>query len=129
MFTAYVDEFGDERSPHMAVGGVIADAENWQAFENCWREILSRCGVLYSHMREFAHSTGPFKKWSSETKEFEPERIAFMKGLCHCLVSNAEYTFGAIITRKHYDALVPGELSKDTGSPYTFLGRYCKPQR
>jgi hypothetical protein len=124
MFTAYVDESGAyKESPHMAVGGVIADAEKWKSFENCWREVLSDADVPYSHMKDFSQSKGPFSKWSS--KEFEPLRRAFMKGLCDCIVSNVAYTFGAIITRKHYEGLVPADLRKDMGSPYTFLGRYC----
>jgi hypothetical protein len=126
MFTAYIDESGaHDQSPYIGVGGVIASGAKWAEFDREWRKALSDAGAPYSHMREFAPSVGAFRKWESATKQFEPERTAFLRSICDCIVRNVAYTFGAIITRRHYEALVPEQLRADMGVPYTFLGRYC----
>jgi hypothetical protein len=76
-------------------------------------------------MREFAHSTGEFKKWKSSTKEFEPQRRNLLADLCDCITRTAIYSFGAVITKSHYEQHVPEDMRKDMGTPCTFLGRYC----
>jgi hypothetical protein len=126
MFVAYVDESGsDDANDYIGVGGLIAPIEHWKAFEGRWREILAQHGVPYSHMREFAHSTGAFRKWRSPNKQFEPERIKFSADICQCILDHAIYSFGAIITKRHWKTLVPEDMRKDMGGPYAFLGRYC----
>ncbi|MGH6876343.1 MAG: DUF3800 domain-containing protein [Rhizomicrobium sp.] len=126
MFTAYIDESGtDEASNCLGIGGLIADAEQWTAFETQWRQALADAGVKYSHMKEYAHSTGEFGKWKSKTKQFEPQRERFMRQLCYAITKTAKYTFGAIITRGDYEKFVPEDLRRGMGTPYTFLGRYC----
>jgi hypothetical protein len=126
LFTAYVDESGThDASRFIGVGGVIADADQWAKFEQGWRKALADADIPYSHMKEFAFNSGPFKKWASPTKEFEPQRRVFMKSLCDCIVNIGAYTFGAVITREHYNTLVPDDMRDYMGTPYAFLGRYC----
>lgn len=126
MFRAYIDESGThDSSAYIVIGGLIVSSTNSVGFQNAWRQALLRAEVPYSHMREFTQSVGPFAKWRSEKREFEPQRQAFMKDLCDCVITNVCYTFGAVLTRAHYDALVPADLREAMGSPYTFLGRYC----
>lgn len=126
VFIAYVDESGtDDSSPCIGVGGLIADARAWDRFGVSWESALTEAAVPYSHMREFAHGVGAFKKWKSDTKQSEPERRRFLAALCDCISQTAVYTFGAVITKSHYEQHVPEEMRKDMGTPYTFLGRYC----
>jgi hypothetical protein len=126
MFKAYVDQAGtDDDSRFMGIGGLIGDTDKWAEFEIEWRRILADFGFKYSHMKEYAHSTGEFKKWKSKTKEFEPQRQRFMCELCDCITKSAVYSFGAIITKSHYENFVPEKLRQDMGTPYAFLGRYC----
>lgn len=126
MFTAYVDESGsDDANPCIGVGGLISDSTKWAGFESRWQSVLLASEVKHSHMREFAHSTGEFSKWKSSTKDFEPQRRAFLAALCASITDSVVYSFGAILTKSHYEQFVPADMRKDMGSPYTFLGRYC----
>jgi Protein of unknown function (DUF3800) len=123
---AYVDESGsDDANAVIGVGGLISNSEKWAEFESRWTSVMLASEVKYSHMREFAHSVGEFTKWKSSTKGFEPQRRAFLAALCASITNSAAYSFGAILTKSHYEQFVPEDMRKDMGTPYTFLGRYC----
>jgi hypothetical protein len=47
------------------IGGWIASTEEWDRFEIDWKLFLISYKVPYLHMREYAHSIGPFKKWKN----------------------------------------------------------------
>jgi hypothetical protein len=125
MYIAFVDESGsDDASKYIGVGGLISTLEKWAEFKCRWRSMLLASNVRYSHMREFAHSIGEFSKWKSNKKEFELQRREFVAAACATIIDSAIYSFGAIITKAHYERLVPKDIRKDMGTPYTFLGRY-----
>ena len=47
------------------MGGWIASAKEWDNFEIDWKLFLASYKVSYFHMREFAHSRGPYEKWKN----------------------------------------------------------------
>src|SRR6185312_10604075 len=90
LFHAYYDASGTEHQPGslLAVAGVVASVEQWEAIERDWRTVLTECGVPHLHMNEFAHSTGAFAQgW----KRNEPKRAAFLARLIGALRSRIEY--------------------------------------
>src|SRR5688572_11852734 len=92
VFTAYVDESGsDDANPCIGVGGLISDSNKRAEFESRWQSVLLASEVKHSHMREFAHSTGEFSKWKSSTKDFEPQRRAFLAALCASITDSVVY--------------------------------------
>ena len=126
MFTAYFDESGTDKSSYFTgVGGLLSDAGRWAQFENRWREILREHDLPYSHMAEYAHSAGPFKKWKSTDKSFEPQRQDFLGKLCDAAVQFSVYSFGFAMSKDLYAACVPEFMRQEMGSPYTFLARWC----
>jgi len=126
MFTAYFDESGtDDRNYFTGIGGLIALAERWEHFGMRWRTILTEYDVPYSHMKDFAHSTGPFRKWKSACKEFEEQRQGFLGKLCDAAVEFSAHSFAFVVSKNIYDACVPEYMRKEMGSPYTFLARWC----
>lgn len=126
MFTAYFDESGtDKSSYYTGVGGLLSDAERWAHFENRWGEILREHGLPYSHMADYAHSTGPFNKWKSNDKRFEPQRREFLGKLCDALVQSSIHSFGFVVSKNLYEACVPEFMREEMGSAYTFLARWC----
>ena len=79
-FIAYIDGSGDGTDPKttvVSVGGYIAHESRWAEFERRWRAALDVNGVPALHMKEFAHSTGPFKDWKGN----EPKRSSFLADL------------------------------------------------
>lgn len=63
MLTAYCDD-SCEKS-FVVVGGWAASTTQWDNFEIDWKLFLASYKVPYFHMREFAHSRGPYEKWKS----------------------------------------------------------------
>jgi hypothetical protein len=53
-----------------AMGGLIADSADWETFTSEWSEALSDAAIHGGelHMRQFAHSRGPFKGWPEEKR-------------------------------------------------------------
>ena len=125
-FTAYVDESGtDEGNRFIVLGGLLSDGKRWMAFSRRWKKILKKADVPYSHMREFAHNSGAFRKWHSLNKQFEPQRHDLMKQLCDAIVDCAVYGFGFIMSKNDYEKHVPENIKQTMGEPYVFLARWC----
>lgn len=73
MLSAYFDD--SERKGFTVVAGWIASVEAWDRFEIDWKLFLASYKVPYFHMKEFAHSVGPYKKW----KESRYIRARFLR--------------------------------------------------
>lgn len=75
-FTGYCDESGHPDDPNVnafALGGCVASAENWVAFDAAWMRALEdehvprdKHGYRWFHMKDFAHSQGVFTGWSED---------------------------------------------------------------
>jgi hypothetical protein len=126
VYVAFIDESGsDDGSAYIGVGGLVSTEAKWSEFRTRWASVLQASGVKYCHMREYAHSVDEFAKWASTTKEFEPQRQQFMAAVCEAILASCVHSFGAVITKSHYEQMVPEDMRNDMGTPYTFLGRYC----
>lgn len=75
IFTTYCDASGqqDEKTDAIAVLGLVVRVTRWQRFEREWQGVLDDYRVPYFHMREYAHSRGPFASWKGD----EERRAAF----------------------------------------------------
>jgi hypothetical protein len=67
IITGYLDEgHTHDGSPVTVVGGAMASARQWEAFEGAYRIIKREYGFKVFHTRKFKHKTGEFKGWSNE---------------------------------------------------------------
>lgn len=75
MLCAYLDESGIHdrkktgRVEYLAVGGAIAQCENWLVLEDKWRAALISAGISEFHMTDFESSKKEFSGWSKEKRE------------------------------------------------------------
>jgi hypothetical protein len=64
MWLAFGDESGHSASPGFYSMGMWVGPESaWERFDKAWRMVLDAFEILHLHMREYAHSLGPFKGW------------------------------------------------------------------
>ncbi len=70
MLIAFFDESGHSSGTEFfALAAFVAQDSHWVAFDEQWRNALSRHGAPYLHMREFAHWVGPFKGWTEDRRK------------------------------------------------------------
>jgi hypothetical protein len=121
MLTAYFDESYAAKG-YMVVSGWIATIEEWERFEIDWKLFLASYKVPYFHMKEFAQSVGPYKKWK-DTKYFRARFINEAHGIIQqhvcegfvCCVSDEEWQWA---NRFYY-------LRETFPSTYAVAGRAC----
>ncbi len=94
----YFDESGKENDPEFqdsasSVAGCIGTAENWALIESGWARVLRDFEVPYLHMKEYAHSKGPFEAWKGQ----EDIRADFIEALVGSLQDRELYGVGAIV--------------------------------
>jgi len=67
ILTAYLDESGThDGSPVTIMGGVLANARQWEAFEREFSRIKSKHGFKIFHTKKFKKRNGDFSGWSNE---------------------------------------------------------------
>ncbi len=116
MLIAYIDESGHSRDPksHFAgMGGLIADSADWETFTSEWSAALSDAGIEGGefHMRQFAHSIGPFKGWVEE------KRRELMARLVGIIVKVKAVPVGCVVSLDAYNA-APKALREFYKGPY-----------
>jgi hypothetical protein len=122
MLTAYFDESHDDRFHMTFVCGWLAAAEQWKEFEYGWRLFLAKHDVPYFHMREFAHSVGPFAKWKGK----EGTRRGFMRGAAEIIVDTIQRGFVCCVSDEIFEEYDKAyEFRSRFGSPYALAGRTC----
>jgi len=122
MLTAYFDESHDDRFHMTFVCGWAANANQWKEFEYGWKLFLAKNDVPYFHMREFAHSVGPFAKWKGK----EGTRRGFMRGAAQIIVDTIERGFFCCVSDQIFEDFDKKyELRNFFGSPYALAGRTC----
>lgn len=120
----YCDASGKEEDELLAVAGFVGRVDEWLKFETEWKAVLDEFKVPYFHMREFAHSVGPFEHWKGR----EARRIAFIDALIAALAPHASYWMGACILRSDYmRANADWKLSEGL-APYTICAKFCVDQ-
>jgi hypothetical protein len=95
--TAYLDESGTHDGSDVTVmGGMLANARQWQKFEIGFSDIKKRHGFSIFHTKKFKRRDGDFKGWSNEQclalmAELAPmTATAFSEGVTFSL-DNAAY--------------------------------------
>jgi hypothetical protein len=70
VLVGFFDESGHSSGTEFfALAAFVADAFQWAGFDDQWRNALNRHGAPYLHMREFAHSRGPFQGWTEDRRQ------------------------------------------------------------
>lgn len=103
MLQSYYDASGtqaDQRGA-LTIAGVAASPQAWDEFVPRWEEVLSRFGAAYSHMKEFAHSTGEFEEWKGD----HARRRSFMSALIDILEDTIECNFVVMVDMRFYHKL------------------------
>jgi hypothetical protein len=125
MLSCYLDEAGGDDTGFTVVCGWISTVACWERFEIDWKLFLASFNVPYFHMKEFSHSTGPFKKW----KNCEGIRAHFLRDAAEIILSHVQ---GGILVNVHHgifkDANRRIMLKETLSSPYALAGRACVAQ-
>jgi hypothetical protein len=67
VYTGYLDESGTrDGSPLTVMGGVLARAEQWEAFEKKFAALQRRFGFEVWHTKKFKNKAGDSKGWTDE---------------------------------------------------------------
>ncbi|MGB6756158.1 MAG: DUF3800 domain-containing protein [Xanthobacteraceae bacterium] len=97
ILTAYLDESGTHgESPHIIMGGMLANARQWERFEQNFRRLKKKHGFEIFHTKKFKRRTGDFKGWTHEqclalVADLAPlTATAFTEGVT-VLLENAAY--------------------------------------
>jgi len=93
VMSGYCDASGSDDQSVVAVAGWIGSVANWNTFEIDWKIALARFDIPYLHMKEFAHSTGPYQTWKGD----EPKRRAFLSTLTDVIHSSARLVIGTLV--------------------------------
>src|SRR5260370_9629183 len=119
MLVCYFDASYDSPATVTIVSGWVASTVAWQRFDADWRILLAQYDVPYFHMREFAHSVGPFAGW----KNSENKRANFLKKAVDIIRCCALHGFACLVGHPPF-IRVDKEfcLSEAVGSPFALAG-------
>lgn len=99
---AFYDESGHSLSTgFVSIAGFIADADSWGNFDRAWSDALIQSGAPYLHMREFAHSIGPFTGWT------EAQRRALLHSCVSAINETGLIAVGAVLSVQDFNELPP----------------------
>jgi hypothetical protein len=123
MMVSYLDESeGAEPLRAMVIAGWSATIEQWEGFEVDWKLFLISYRVPYLHMKQFAHSVGPYKKW----KDRPVIRKKFLAEASEIIRSRVQHGFMCSIHGSHFQLVNElFELEPVFSSPYALAGRFC----
>jgi hypothetical protein len=122
MLTGYFDESSTHAgSPLIVIAGAISDDVQWSFLESEWRDLLAQYQVPYFHMREFAHSIGPFKPWKGDEKR----RRWFLERIVGILRRRVTVSIGLALFLDAYREVVTAEKMTEFGTPYALCGNLC----
>jgi hypothetical protein len=99
---AFADESGHSSDPecrHLGIGIVVADSESLPGFRAEWQGVLQAFDLIHFHMREFAHTLGPFRSW------MEDRRRSLMSALLSTVIALRPSLFGAVMSLDAWRAL------------------------
>jgi hypothetical protein len=64
LVTVFVDESGTGGEPRMMLGGLVAPAHQWAAFNAHWRKLLAKENIEFSHLVAMENNEPPFENWT-----------------------------------------------------------------
>ena len=120
MLTAHFDESCG--GGFVVVGGWIASVEEWDRFEIDWKLFLIDYKVPYLHMKEYAHSVGPYKKWK-DSPHFRARFLHDAWEVIRPCVRNGFVSYGQDVLFNRINHSY--QLKENVPSPYAFEGREC----
>jgi hypothetical protein len=121
-YTLYCDAAGGKDHGFIVVAGYLSTYEKWIAFTIKWNLLLATYDLPYFHMKEFAHSTGPFAKWAKD----EEHRKRFLSKAAGIISEHVERSFACIVEFDSFDKINQQyELNDIAGVPYSLAGRSC----
>jgi hypothetical protein len=124
MLTCYFDEAGGSDIGYTVVAGWAASVEQWDRFEADWRIFLAKYDVSHFHMKQYAQSSGPFRKWKGG--QWEGTRKNFMRDAAHIILSNAQRGFISLVPHESFAEIDRRYKLRDFfSSEYAFVGRAC----
>jgi hypothetical protein len=102
MLTVYSDTSGMQKSSDpLVMASLVSPVSRWLRFEREWKAMLKEHGIPYLHMKEFAHSLGPFKDWKGNEKR----RAAFLARVVAVIHHSVNKTFTLRAKREDFDAV------------------------
>jgi hypothetical protein len=102
MFTAYFDEAGSpDDSLTLVVAGFISTAEQWEYFEQEWKEVLDEFGIGCFHMKDYVHNKNEFEGWGAD--EFKRRR--FLQKLASVTACRVRRWFSCQVILENYKTL------------------------
>lgn len=123
MLTVYGDCSGSERSQRaIVVACWMNSGQYWVEFDEKWKSFLSTYDVPYHHMREFAHSVGPYKHMKGK----KAIRDAFMAHALRIIEETGCRSFATVVDSAAFNAFQEREGSThNLGNGYLFAARAC----
>jgi hypothetical protein len=120
--TAYFDDSGHPASHRVvALGGFVSTTDHWIRFSKEWQGVLKEFDVPYMHMKEYAHSVGPFVGWKGD----ESKRLEFMKRLIALLKGLPKGSACSVMTEPFNAVNKRYWLREFLGGPYAICARAC----
>lgn len=124
-FTGYFDASGGKDAEITSVAGWMATIGEWEHFETDWRILLAKYDLPYFHMKEFAHSTGPFKDWKGE----DNKRQNFMRLAVDVIRSRVHWGVACGVEHDVFKKVnAEYRLAEAVGNEYSFAARDCMAQ-
>ncbi len=121
MLTVYCDASVKKADEVISLWGYVAPAEKWESFDRSWKSVLGEFGVEYFHMKEFAHSNGPYKPWKGR----ENKRRDFLSKLIAVIGANVSYGVGASVPMGMYNEADTAYQISEHMHPYALCGAIC----
>jgi hypothetical protein len=104
------------------VAGWVSKGPRWSTFDADWRIALASFNVPYLHMREFAHSTGPFSSWRGQ----ESKRIGFLQTLIDVIGSSVDCGIGMLLPMNIFASVNKiFRVSEELGNAFTACALMC----
>ncbi|RJQ07620.1 MAG: hypothetical protein C4558_09380 [Dehalococcoidia bacterium] len=76
LLTCYLDDSGTHlESAHVAVGGLVARQDDWDAFSPRWNEAIAGMGLTHWHSTDAENLRGEYGGWTRERREEAIRRL------------------------------------------------------
>ena len=119
MFTAALDASGSSEHLVFVVAGFVAPHSAWEDFSKEWKGRLEQDGLSYFHMREYAHSVGPWREWKGDVGR----RNRLYGDLMEIIKGNISRKFGSVVAPSKLN-IIDQDLRKHFNiTEYSLAGR------
>jgi hypothetical protein len=119
MFTTALDASGSPEHRIFVVAGFVAPDAAWDEFSNEWKERLAEDGLNYFHMREYAHSVGPWRGWKGDGRR----RNRLFGDLMEIINGHVSRKFGSVVAPSKLEVIDKDLREHFNISEYSLAGR------